>query len=186
MKRKTNFTGVVLLLLIGAAGVFGISWYLKDTPEARSVGPAARRQEPQTRVTERAPEHSTQKETVSIFTARPTSGDWTFDQKPEEVPAGTSPIVFAVNRYLEQLPFVPRRARAVAVEVKDRVAYIDCTEAMQKTYGSSEEGILLQGLGRTLGQFANVDKMEFLISGTPIDTFGNVDASQGLDVIRAN
>lgn len=184
MKRKTNLTGVVLLLVVGAAGVFGVSWYLKDTPEARTVPVGARRQEPQTRVSERAPDHSTQTQSVSIFTPRATSGDWSFDQRTEEVPVGTAPIVFAVNRYLEQLPFVPSRARAVAVEVKDRVAYIDCTEAMEKTYGSSDEGILLQGLGRTVGQFPDVDRMEFLVSGTPIDSFGNVDASQGLDVIR--
>jgi spore germination protein GerM len=181
--KKTNYAGVIALLLIGAAGVYGVGFYIGRTPDASKVPDAIRRETPSVQkepVNE--PSQGTELSSVKVLTPKSKGSDLTFDETTEAVGEGKNPIVFAVNRYLENTEITPREARALSVEVKDGVAFIDVNEKMQGSYGSSDERTLIQGLCKTLAQFPEVKKFQFLISGKPMEPWGNVDLSEPLDV----
>jgi hypothetical protein len=77
---------------------------------------------------------------------------------------------------------MPSGARVLSVEVKDGTAFFDCTEQAEKTFGAMDERTLLQGISKTLQQFSKLKKFQFLISGTPIETWGGVDMTEPLPI----
>ena|SRR5579862_1222842 len=183
--KRSNYTGLIALLLVGAAGVFAVGVYIKRTPEAQNVPSQIRRD---SRNADNEAGHSTSKQsTATVLTPKSKGGDLSFDKSDEPVPSGTDPIVFAVNRYLQNSHILPSTAKAISEQVDaNGVAQIDCTEAMDKTVGSLDEQALIQGLSKTLTQFPNVKKAKFFVSGQVIYTWGNVDISDGIDVTNSD
>lgn len=189
-KTKTNYLGAFALLFVGAAGVYGVGTYINKTPNAAKVPDAVRRHEDSPAVKHRpAPDVETSvvkqtEESATILTPESKDGNLTFTSKKESVPAGVKPIIFAVNRYLENTGFVSKRAKAIGVDLKDGVAHIDVTEAFETTYGTMDEQTVLEGLQRTLGQFKEVDKAMFFVSGKQVTSLGNADLTAPIEVIR--
>jgi hypothetical protein len=181
MKKRNNPVGVLALLLVGAAGVYGVGMYIKSTPDAQKVPDAIRRSAPNAHIEIQIPAQHLG-DTAVVLTPESHNGEVTFKETSEAVPKGADPIVFAVNRYLENSHIAPSGAKALSEQIKDGTVMIDCSEAMEHTYGSSDEQALLQGLSKTLSQFHGIKKMQFLISGTPIETFGNVLIKDGADL----
>jgi len=176
--KRSNSAGVIAMLLIGAAGVYAVGFYIKKTPEAQNVPPPLHRtQSDKGNVGQPAD----QKSSVKIITPESHSGDLKLNQTDESVPTGTDPILFAVNRFFENSHITTPDAKVLNVDVKEGVALINCTEAMDKGHGSSDEQALIQGLSKTLSQFANVKKFQVLVSGKPV-SWGNIDMSEPLDV----
>ncbi|HVT13801.1 MAG TPA: GerMN domain-containing protein [Fimbriimonadaceae bacterium] len=180
--KRSNFAGVIALLLVGAAGVYAIGLYIGRTSEAQNVPSAIHRT---SRTDENAPasqSNKTDNSSVKVLTPKSQNGNLTMEQTTENVPDGADPIVFAINRYLENSHITPPEAKILKVEVKDGDALIDCTEAMDKTYGSSDEEALIQGLTKTLAQFPEIKNAKFYVSGKQIESWGNVDLTPGLDI----
>lgn len=191
-KAKTNYVGALALLLIGAGGVFAIGSYIKSNPDAQHVPANVRRPEPSKQHENRpAPDvevttnHETERERVLVLTPESKDGNLTFTSKMETVPSSQKPIVFAVNRYLENTGFVDKKAKALSVDIHDRVAHIDVTEAFETSYGSSDEQTVLQGLQKTMGQFTDIDKFAFYVSGKQVTSLGNADLTDPIEVIKA-
>ncbi len=182
--KRSNPLGLIVLLLAGAVGVFAVGAYIKHTPEAQDVpAPLLRRSSPPETTDRPTHQQPTVPSSATVLIPSSSGGNLTFDEKTEKVPDGSDPIVFAINRYLENTHFVPDNARAVGCNVKDGIAFISFTEGMQqKTYGSSDEATLLQGICKTLSHFPSIDKVQFEIEGKPMDPIGNVDISVPLDV----
>jgi hypothetical protein len=185
--KKTNYAGVIALLLLGAVGVYGIGFYIGRTPEAAKVPPDIRREKP---LVQQEPSNdikpASELSSVKVLSPRSKGADLSFEEATEAVTEGKDPIVFSVNRYLENAGITPKEAKALSVEVKEGVAYIDVNEKMQGSYGSSDERTLIQGLCKTLAQFPEIKKFQFLISGKPMQPWGNVDLSEPLDVRPAD
>ncbi len=189
-KAKTNYFGAFALLAIGAAGAVGITSYIQKTPDAQKVPEGIRREEANRRRHAPDVEASVQPDqqadhTIIVLTPESKNGDLTFTSKTESVPDKVEPIVFAVNRYLENTGFVDPKAKALAVQLKDGMAHIDVTEAFETSYGSLDERTVLQGLQRTMGQFAEVKTFAFYVSGKQVTTLGNADLTDPIRVIRA-
>lgn len=178
--KRTNFAGIFALLLVGAVGVYAVSAYIKSTPEARDV-PAGLLRAP-SKQNALQPGTGSNKASTRVFTPKSSNGSLSFETASEAVPEGIDPRVFAVNRYLENTHITPAGARVLKVEVKDGLALFDCTEALDKTYGTADEMTLIQGLIKTLSQYPEVKRAQFFVSGKVIETWGNVDISQGLDI----
>ncbi|HTQ10068.1 MAG TPA: GerMN domain-containing protein [Fimbriimonadaceae bacterium] len=175
---------MVALLLFGAVGVAAVGFYVSRTPQAQNVPPDLQRHvsaqspgSPSSQPAAKGPD------SARVLTPKSKDGDLTFDTSTEPVPEGNDPKVFALNRFLENTKFVPSNARAVGVTVQDGVAYVSFTEGMgQRTYGSSDEATIIQGICKTLAAFPEIQKVQFEIDGKPMDSIGNVDLSQPLDV----
>jgi predicted nucleic acid-binding protein len=101
-----------------------------------------------------------------------------------DVPKNQDPIVFAVNEFLKNSTITPHDAVLVAVAVKDGLATLTFSEAFRQTYGATDEETLLKGITESLKQFPSIRRVQFAIAGQPMDTLGNVDLSQPLDLDR--
>lgn len=184
MRKSRNPAAVIALLLVGVAGVYGLGMYLGRTPEAGQVANDMRRAEAQEHH-EAPPAQKPQadKKKATILTPKAKGEDLSFEASKEEVPAGTDPMVFAVNRFFQTSHILPSSAKVLSVEVKDGTAFFDCTEAADKTFGALDERTLIQGVAKTLQQFHELKKFQFLVSGKPIETWGGVDmASEPLSI----
>ncbi len=177
MKRKTNYGAVIALMLAGAGGVAAVGMYVKNTPDAAQIPPALRRSS-LGHEAQKVPVRA--KDSAEILIPRSSGGNLSFEKSTEKVPTGADPMVFAINRYLENTHFA--KGHALSCTVVDGLAHIEFDPAFQSSYGSSDEETLLQGLSKTLGQFPEVKKMQFFINGSPVESIGNVDLSQPLDV----
>jgi len=109
----------------------------------------------------------------------------TFQSETRPMPAGSNPMVFAVNEYLKQIPAVPKDARLVGVEVIDHTAIMQFNRVFgETTYGSEDEKTVLDGLCATMGMFPDVSQIKLEAEGKGIDSLGHVELGDPLPVTR--
>ncbi len=162
---------------MGVLGLGAIAAYVKLTPADRI--PESLRSQPKT------PGHSTKdKDHVDVVKPKANGPELTFNHGDVDVPEGGDAVLTAVNGFLDHCPFVPKDARALSAAIKDRIARIDFSNSFERTYGTTDEAALLQGLQHAMGQFKDVDKVILCVSGKPLDSLGNVEIVDGFTVIR--
>lgn len=159
-----SLAGVVLIL--AAVVVLGILAYVKFAPADEIPG---------------------EEETVvdgSVTLVIPTYDEnLDFDSEPVEVPEGADQILFVVNLFLGR--FDDAGAGAVdRIEVESGIASVYFSSEFRRSYGTEDEQILVNGLLVTLGQFPEVEFVKFYAGGRPLETFGNIDLTDPLPVIR--
>lgn len=108
-----------------------------------------------------------------------------FSTEPVKVPKGTDARVFAVNQYLRNTKFVPAEAVVKGVTVDNGTAKLDFTEAIIGGYGTEDESTVINGILAVMGQFKDVNYVQFLVDGKPIDSLGgNLELVDPLPVTR--
>jgi hypothetical protein len=95
---------------------------------------------------------------------------------------GEKPIVYVTNHVLRNLKVAG--ARAIGVEVKERVALIDFNPALTEGFGSMEEANLIKALQMSLGQFKEIDSFQVVIEGQVLDSLGHFEIDSPVPVIR--
>ena len=173
----------MLVSMLGA-GVF--AGYVRFSPHASHVVADQKHSEPDVTVTEKPDEPETKKpaaSTTTLLIPAIVKNDIQLGKELGTPPDGVRPEVFLVNATLQSLQI--DGARAVGIDVHNHVAMLDLNPATQKGYGTIEEGYLIKALQMALGQFKDINKFQVVIEGKPIDSFGNIDLSAPLDVIRS-
>ena len=166
------------MLLVGATMVGAIAAYIKTT----DAEPQDRMQQiPATKIVN---EPSHDRGNVTVYTPRYEKDQLEYNQESKAVPEGNDRIVFAVNEYLSNAKISPPEARLEKCVIVNHVARLSFTSTFEKTYGAEDEKTLLDGILRTLGQFEDVEKVQFLIGSTPLESLGNIDLSEPVEVIR--
>lgn len=107
-----------------------------------------------------------------------------FHRETKAVPEGEDAWLMAVNGFLENSGIAPKDAKAVGSRLEDRTLILDFSASFRRTYGSADEAALLKGIQLSIGQFPEIDKVRFTVEGKPLDTLGNVDLSEPIDVLR--
>jgi hypothetical protein len=182
-KKNQGTKPVLALLLVGVVGAVALAAYVKYT-DANHVPDDLRRPEQASKIKEGTNPATAQKH-VNVLTPELKGTDLELKGQRTEVPTGQDPMVFAVNEYLKNSHITPEGARAVGVQVKDGVAYLDFSREFKQSYGSLDERNLLQGICTTLGQFSSVQKVQFQVDGQPLETLGSVELTDPIDVIHA-
>ena len=159
-----SLAGVVLVL--AAVVVLGIAAYVKFAP---------------------ADEIPREAETLvdgSVTLVIPTYDEnLDFRSEPVKVPEGVDQTVFAVNLFLDQLDDVGSGG-VERIELNNGIASVYFSSEFRRSYGTEDEQILVNGLLVTLGQFPEIDFVKFYAGGRPLETFGNIDLTDPLPVIR--
>jgi hypothetical protein len=178
-------------MLLAALGVGVFAAYVKLNPNAGRVPDAVRRPAiestapaPTPRITHRrssGPDVSIAKQT-ELRLPVVKGDDVALGHAVGQVPAGEKPMVFLANATLHELRI--DKARALGVQIKDRNALVDFNEALDKGYGSTEEGYLIKSLQLALGQFPEIDTFQIVINGEVKDSLGQIDLSEPITVIR--
>ena len=178
--KKSKNTGlVVMLLIVSIAGGAVMGAYVVSTPGALHVAEDMRR----AKETAKAPKEPPQR----LIPRYNSNGELTFQKEHVAIPAGEDARVYLINDYLKQLHekgLGDPKAKALGIDLHNGIASVDFNQAFEESYGSMDEATLLQGIESVLGQFPDIDKVEFRIEGRTMQTTGNIDLTQPQDVIR--
>lgn len=81
---------------------------------------------------------------------------------------------------------IPEGTRLRSIKVEGGLATLDLSGEFQSHFHGSEteEAQTVNSVLRTLGQFASIDRVQFLMDGKPIDALSQLPLSAPLDVIR--
>lgn len=187
-----------MVMLLAAMGFGVVIAYLQLTPDARRVSENLRRHE-QPSVVKPEPkrrdgeidEKPNRPARVTHRQAAPESGLMVPVMEGDTVklepcaqtpPAGVDPKVFVADAALRAIH--ADGARALSVQMKDRVAILAFNDELEQGFGSMQEASLLKALQLGMGQFDDVDKVLLTVDGRPAE-LGHFDASEALDVLRS-
>jgi hypothetical protein len=174
-----------MIVALCGAGVF--AGYVRYAPFAAHV-PASLRQPPPDVSIDEKPTHeedhaAPSSKTDDLLVPSVVNDEVKLVNPVGAIPSDVKPEVFVVNATLAALSI--DKAKALGVDIKGRIAYVDFNPAIQKGYGTIEEGNLIKSLQMVLGQFKDIDKFQIIVEGQPIDTIGgNISLSNPLEVIR--
>lgn len=171
MASKGDKSLVVSVLLVCAVIAVGVTAYIKYAPADKVVN-------------EKPTETQEVGGGVRILTPYYADGDLKFSDKSVEVPRDTDPMVFAVNSYLRSAPPVPKDAKLNKVTLERSIAVLDFNEAFNYSYGTMDESTVINGILATMGQFSQVQFVKFTIEGQPLESLGNLELVDPLEVIR--
>ena len=81
---------------------------------------------------------------------------------------------------------IPEGTSLRSIKVADGLATVDLSGEFQAHFHGSEteEAQTVNSVLRTLGQFASIDRVQFLMDGKPLDALSQLPLSSPLDVIR--
>lgn len=122
---------------------------------------------------------------VKVLTPRYEGSDLKLDEKDAKAPEGTDGMVHVINTYLDQVPAVPKDARLKTLTMDGGTAMLSFSSSFERTYGTDDEQTIIKGVLSSLAQFPEVKKAKFLVEGKPMETIGNVDLTEPLDVEKS-
>lgn len=178
--RKSNKIPIIAsLLLVSAVGGSVLGAYVLTTPIAQHVPPALRRA---TKVAAKEPDNE-----MRVVPHASASGGTKFDTAAIKFPPGVDHRVYLVNDFLGQLHgkgLGNPDAKAIGIDVRDGTAYLDFNRAFDQSTGTSDEGTILNGILLVLGQYPDIDNVQFEVEGKPMESLGNVDLTTPQPVLR--
>lgn len=179
MSTSRNNTGLWILLVAGLAVTTSLTVYVRTTPASRVPEDSRRlyrddEEPPLSPANPRAQE-------VTVLTPVTINGELQFDRATETAPPGTDAMVYAVNRYIENTELAPG-AKLIDARAHDGILVLTFNEAFDRTYGTMDEGAMVNGILETVAQFDDVSKVQFMIGERPMATMGNIDLTQPQDV----
>lgn len=100
-------------------------------------------------------------------------------------PSGVDPLQLALDQWVAGpqkeglLPLVPAGFSVPQVYLHNGTAYLDLPAGYSRLpLGSTAEAQLLEGLSDTLLEFAEVERVQFLLDGKPAATLGHLSLEQ--------
>lgn len=144
--------------------------------------------------TERAPQHRTpsvkapdtqvkkDKTSVEIVRVDYQSENYKVDRDTRELETGQSPYLVAVNASLAHVDAVPAGAVATSAKFSDGKLALDFAAPFRRTYGTAEEGEIIQTILESLKQFKDVKSVLITEGGKSIETLGSVELTEPLEV----
>lgn len=174
--------GIWGLMLIGAFVLGASATYVQLGPNARI--PAEERR------SERLPQHQEAgkqasrpaqtserqlKDEVEIIRPRGAEDQVVFERERRRLPENQEAIPFAVNEFLKQSKIAPDDASLVGYKLNNGELVLSFNRAFDRTYGSEDERVLVEGILRSVGQFEDVRSVRFTIEWEPMETLGHLD-----------
>ncbi len=174
------------MLAIGLVGAGALAVYVKSGHDKVPHDQPGDQSAIETAVVQEQPKKEAIAHTSTLVLTPVMKGmDLTFTKALKDVPEGVDPKVFALNEYLRQIPAVPKEAKVLGVEVKDRTAMVSVTQQLENAgFGSEDEKAVLDGIAATLGLDPAVDAVTIEVGGKRVDSLGHADLSEPMPVIR--
>lgn len=170
---------LLALMLLSAVGVAALAAYIKLAPADR-VPEGLRR--PKVDVSQVPAMPSTP--SASFLTPYFEQGELRFRSESRPVAAGEDPKVAVLNDYLRATGIVGEGVSVLSVSVVAGLATVSFGEGLPAGLSSQDEATLVNGIRAVLGQFPEVERVELMSNGSPVDTFGHFELTEPLEVIR--
>ena len=183
---KKNTNGVAIAVIILGVTTLGALGYYVAQPNANKVPKdelrtTSQHEPPKIEIT--VPPEKQDSE-VTVLTPTFDADGLRFSKQTAEVPHGEDPYVFAVNKYLEQIPAVPKEARLLSCEVDQGVATANFNSTLMAGYGTEDEQMVVNGILATFGTFKEIKSVRILLEGENVETLGNIEIKNPQPVIR--
>ena len=169
---KTDKSLMVSVLLVCIVVAVGVAAYVKLAPA-------------DTVPRETKTEQQTGGDKVHAFTPYYKNDDLAFRSEPMDVPKNADKYVFVIDKYLRSVKAVPQDAVLKTCKLENGVATLDFNKAFDRTYGTFDESTIINGILTVMGQFSEVSYVKFTVEGQKIDTLGNMDLTDPLEVERS-
>lgn len=175
--KKGVKTFIVVVLLAACVG-FGI--YLAVSRPPAPISPPTKPHAEAVKPLEKVKVYR-----VAVENNRPVLRATETDVQPGEVPAEA-----ALRQLVEQgdqsdlANPMPKGTRLLGLKIVNGLATVNLSREFRDNFsgGSEDEGATIGAILRTLGQFKEIKKVQFLVEGKPIDTLGHLDISGPQDV----
>lgn len=187
IRKSGRPIGVLVTMLLAAAVVAGLAYYVKNGP-GRFVPDDLKRPFDHV-MTGRPEERAAMPQMAKVMVPKPVvaeDGSVRFETEQVDVAQGEDPKVAAINGFLFVSGIADPNAKALGVDVSDGTARIDFNEAFESGQGSFDEAVLIKGFRAALGQFPEVMRIELYVSGKRIPDLGHLDLTEPQVVIRPN
>lgn len=125
-----------------------------------------------------------QPKTVVVMKPRYEGNDLVFDKRQADRPSEQDKVVFAVNSFLDEAKITPAGAKLKACKVDKRLAILTFTPEFETTYGTEDEQTLVKGILTAVGQFQEIDKVQFMVEDHKLETLGGIELLEPQPVIR--
>lgn len=178
MNRRLRAFVIVVILV----ACVGLGAYLVISKQPMRPGPPAPR--PTAEVPAEAPKK------IKVYRIAVEENRPVLRAAEREIPAGEDPVEAALLRLIEQgdnaglANPIPRGTRLLGTEIEDGLISVDLSREFRDNFtgGSEEEGLTIGAILRTLGQFPEIKRVQFLVEGQPLETLGHLDLSGPQDV----
>ncbi len=188
--QKTKPSGsnpLIFLGLIAAMGLGALAYYISNNPSTQTIPMEYRRTRSSAQL---KPIHKGPNVEVTTSTAKvggPLVASIVGDQvllKPfsGQAPPGAEPKLLALQETING--FKLNDVRILGVDVQARNALVEITPAIHDGMGSMQEAKFLEALQRVMGQFPDVDKVQIMVDGKPLDSLGHFETADPMPVIR--
>lgn len=111
-------------------------------------------------------------------------GDLKFGRAAVDVPTGQDPKRVALQSYLDEIRDVLPGVRLEGFRMDGKVAQLRFSPEFDQRMGSDDEATVLLGILAVMGQFPDVEEVEFFAGGQQIEAIGNVELNVPLPVVR--
>ncbi len=170
----------LVIVAIGVLGVGALAGYAKFGPANRVPSDELRAEARPIKDTD----PSSNPGKVKVLTPVYTGDDLTFKEGHRDTPVGQDDRVFAVNEYLKTISAVPTEAKVLTCKIQDGIATLDFTPAFEAGYGTEDERTIIEGILTVLGQFKDIEAVQFTSNGKVIESLGNIDLTVPQRVTR--
>lgn len=169
-------------------GLGVVAFFVGNTPGARTIPPEFRRTQPQSKPNSEPVAPRVETAVTEPSLSRPLVASVVGEQvrlEPSSIklPEGADPKMFAVDQTVQALKL--NGVRVLGVDVQQRNALVELTPNVQNGMGSMQEAKFLEALQTVLGQFPDVDKVQIMVEGKPLDSLGHFETADPMPVIRA-
>ncbi len=170
-----GLTSAIVVVALGAYTKFAPA-NLVPTDEHRN-----QRTTEETKITEpkievKSNQHKAEGTDVAVFLPKFDKGNnLTFERTMARAPRGEDLREFAVKNFLETTKIADPATRLLSISVKDGLATLSFNAALNSGFGSDDERTFVEGIRLILGQFKEIERLEFFADGVKLDSLGHFE-----------
>jgi spore germination protein GerM len=166
-RRVQSMLGVLFLII--AALAIGVGIWLRLTPAPPPEPPP-----PPTQAKIYIPKVNSQ-------------GELTYESRPVAIRNPETAYKEVFEKLIQESGVFPQGTRLVGVSVHNGTLQLNFSKELTDNFsgGSDDEAALVNAISSTAGSFPNVERVQILVEGKPVESLGgHIDLSQALPVTR--
>jgi len=114
-------------------------------------------------------------------------GELTYESKPVAIQNPDAPYTEVFETLIRESGVFPKGARLLGATVRDGTLQLNFSPELTQNFegGSDDEAALVNAITSTAGSFPNIERVQILVDGKPIESLGgHIDLSHALPVSR--
>jgi len=114
-------------------------------------------------------------------------GELTYESKPVAIQNPNAAYTEVFETLIRESGVFPKGARLLGATVRDGMLQLNFSPELTQNFegGSDDEAALVNAITSTAGSFPNVERVQILVDGKPVESLGgHIDLSHALPVSR--